>query len=207
MAELSTAARSTTTVRYGLRLRSTGELLRIELSYNGEDSYACGEYSTVLTTDPDCQVFTVASSEALLPVLAQNTPWFNSDLTRPSWGSYKREDLEPVEIATAVVISPVEVTVPPAFRSVEVREVPRQVVRMRLGFVPEGNSYVQIIARLPEGVSRADLPSLVGKHAMFPDMYSTRKIYGVAEVPEEYVDLLEGQDGALLICSEIEMPF
>lgn len=105
------------TVRYGLRLPN-GSLARIDSSHNGEDRFACGEYSYRLT-DSECDPeFLVNSPNDLIETLTVNTRWYNTQSDRPGWGRFSRKDLTPVKVTTTVVSKPLELDIPVIFECI-----------------------------------------------------------------------------------------
>ena len=90
------------TVRYALRLRSTGEILRVETraeTYgDAESPYAQNEYS--LSTDPSEPVFTAGSAEELALLFARDHAGSSREM--PYLSGYKHGDVEPVAIEEVV---------------------------------------------------------------------------------------------------------
>lgn len=187
---------------YGLRIRATGELARIEKSHNG-DADCCGEYSYSLTDCDYSPVFEVDNHSRLNSVLAENTSWYNTDDERPGWGRFKAEDFEPVEIEVQVKMTPIIIKLPLNLdRTVDTRDIPRKTAERYAGHkLPDSRHYVFVLSNLPENVTRQDLEGQVGSNVMFSRYYTQRNLFAVCDLPEEYKDQME-ESGVLLICSE-----
>lgn len=184
------------TTEYGLRLRSTGQLVHIEAQdIGGYDEYAR------LTLDEHDPVFTVPHKEDLVDVLVYNPILENSEHRRPNWGRLNVADLQPVEIKTIVEVTQVDLPLPLMFRPIESRDVPRGVASRYAGVdLPGESRYVLVVTPLPENVTEADVRERIGQAAFFGDPYTKRHIVGVGPVPEEYEPDLDGRPGVALIC-------
>lgn len=88
-----TDQRSETRTTYGFRHEETGALARVEESFNGPDSYACGEKSYSLSRDDRHPAFEVEDPVQAAIILHADIAWYNSDVDSPSWGAFKPTDV------------------------------------------------------------------------------------------------------------------
>ncbi len=90
--------RTETRTTYGYRDASTGALVRVHVSENGPNRYACGEKSYALSHDAREPVFEVEDPLQAAIILHADLQWYNSTEDSPSWGDYKDPDsLVPVQ--------------------------------------------------------------------------------------------------------------
>jgi hypothetical protein len=196
-------------VEYALKIKETGELARIHSQYNGDDRYACGEYSTWLTDSLQDPVFKVNSLESLQMVLVKNTPWYNTDADKPAWGALKPEELVPVKITSGHQIEDLNAKPPLLVEPIEVRDIFRSVAERYVGPMADSAAYVFALVALPEGISLPDLKERIGSAVFLGNNCCWRRLLGAAAVPEEYVPLVVDRKnrpvrGALLICSRFQ---
>lgn len=76
-------------ITYGYRDASTGALVRVEISENGPNRYACGEKSYALSRDVNDPVFEVEDPLQAAIILHADQQWYNSAEDSPSWGDFK----------------------------------------------------------------------------------------------------------------------
>jgi hypothetical protein len=85
MPEPCTETRTT----YGYRDATTGALVRVHVSENGPNRYACGEKSYALSRDAHEPVFEVDDPLQAAIILHADLQWYNSAEDSPSWGDYE----------------------------------------------------------------------------------------------------------------------
>ena len=81
-------------IEYGLRLKKTGELLRLHIEDNG-DAEDCGEF-TYRLCDYCGNRFSVSKPEIAEYVRQFSTPWYNSSEETPEH-SYEPDELENIK--------------------------------------------------------------------------------------------------------------
>lgn len=181
---------------YGIRLRSTGALARIEV---GEYGYA------ELTTCDHCPVWEAERPGDVARTLAENPIPENSSYDHPRWGRLEREDMEPVKVEVRVEATPMPVFEPVRFSTViDSRDIPRGIARKYAGTdLPRSERYVLVLGWVPEGTTRADLArELTGRIVVFGSIYALRRVLAVAEPPPEFEPDFKGKPGVFLICTE-----
>lgn len=156
-----------------------------------------------LSLSPDDAVFEAKSVEDLARVLMENTPGYNTSPECPGWGSIDAGQLRAVRARVTVEAEPVQL--PPMIRgkTLEFREIPRPTAMRYAGMkLPEGGGFYFWLLAV-ETVAEMDVVRAAEGRVAMIDKYSFRRIYRVAEAPEEYVGMLEGRPGALVITSEV----
>lgn len=100
------------TIKYGIRLKKTKELLTLDVSYNGDDAEFCGENTYTLCTYGKFPYLT-DKPEIAEYVRQFSTPWYNSSQETPEHGNIcKANELEIVEVETIVNEKPVKFKIP-----------------------------------------------------------------------------------------------
>ncbi|MGU3404579.1 hypothetical protein [Methylobacterium brachiatum] len=100
MPELRTETRTT----YGFRDAATGALVRVRISENGPNTYACGDRSYALSRDTHGPVFEVEDPLQAAIILHADQQWYNSAEDSPSWGDFETPgDLLPVRFDAVAV--------------------------------------------------------------------------------------------------------
>ncbi len=188
---------------YGLRHARTGELLRLG---NLEHCYGGG---FELSTDERHEPFAVETADELAMALFENTPGYNTSATCPNWGGHAREDLQPVRVTMTTAFEPVALASALTFRTIEVRSIHRLLVRRYAGAdvfegVDEAETFVFWLVELPEGQTLESVAAREGELVFGGDKWTRRKLLRALPVPEDYVDLLNGKPGALLIATGVK---
>lgn len=182
---------------FALKCRSTGELVRVSRS-------SWGDEAPTLSDDEHAPVFKADSEGQLMLLLMENTPSYNASERCPSWGSFRKDDLMPVKVRETIQVDELELKEPPQVRTHSVRDIPYSVARGYAGgnFEADGETRVVFwLVELPEGMNLQDATAWEGLAVLGGDKYSRRKLYKALAVPEDYVDLLEGKNGALFLAS------
>jgi len=104
--------------KFGLRQKSTGELVGYEISSN-EGGEFCGENQYLLQVGSK-QIWLVDDPENAEFVRLNSTPWFNADYDTPT-NDLDPDDLEVVEIDMTVNVQSVEVSIPTPYEFYEER--------------------------------------------------------------------------------------
>lgn len=97
------------TIKYGLRLKDTKQILGLEWESNG-DSEDCSAY-TVRLTEHSEREWMVKDKYTAEYVRNNSTPWYNSDETTPLH-DYKPEQLEVIEVEIISQVKLLHVTIP-----------------------------------------------------------------------------------------------
>lgn len=92
--------------KYGLVNKKNGNVVVLDSKYNGDDRYACGEYTYRLREkEPDLRdmscfknLWLLPSPQAVMTALHQSTEWFNADDPERPNHSLKPEDFEVMEV-------------------------------------------------------------------------------------------------------------
>lgn len=179
---------------FGFADARSGALVR--LAADG-DSYA-------LCADPEAPVFEARTASQLATILFENTPSYNTTAEVPGWGPFARESLRPVRAHVVTCVEPVELPKALKVKTISVREIPRKVAERYAGqWLPsEAKEFMFWLVELPAGETVASVASRAG--TILPvDKYTARRVYAAVDTPEEYVPLLEGRPGALLVASEL----
>lgn len=98
------------TVKYGLRHKKTGELLKVSLTSNGEDYEGVSISHTLSDYGKDWLVDKMFTAEY---VRRNSTEYYNAEYETPKH-SFKMDDLEVVKVGIIVDIVPMEVKFPTA---------------------------------------------------------------------------------------------
>lgn len=190
--------------QYGLQVRQTGELARIQIIWeDGDSPYYREPVAARLSSDPDCSPFLVDDPDDLANVLVRNTPYYSTSQTLPAWGDFTPDELEAVKVVTTVEITSFDLKLPVVIKPIEKRRVPPVLVKRRLGYLPEAEVGWQVIALLPEGMSRQAAEGLTGQRvALIDAIYQKYAVLGFGDVPEEYSLEVKTTEGVLLILAE-----
>jgi hypothetical protein len=92
--------------KYGLVNKKNGNVVVLDSKYNGDDRYACGEYTYRLREeksdlkDMSClnDLWLLSSPQAVMAVLNESTEWFNADTPEKPNHSLKPDDFEILEV-------------------------------------------------------------------------------------------------------------
>lgn len=184
---------------FGLQECATGELVRIQES--GHDNFE-------LSRDTSYPVFQAQSLDQLSDVLREDTPFYNTDPDCPGWGPFSAEQLRPVKLRVTTALEPLQIPLVRRVKSVETRDIAQRVAFNYAGgefeLVTPRKSVVFWLATLAPEQSFDEVKGWEGSHVFGGDRYTRRHVYKVLPVPEEYVPLLKGKPGALLIASELQ---
>jgi hypothetical protein len=99
-----------TTIKYGLRVKKTGEMVRYETYSNGDDYEGVG-VSYMLTAYKSDPIWLVDSAEHAGYVRQFSTERYNAGFESPTH-NFNPEDLEVVKVTMIEDIEPIEVKVP-----------------------------------------------------------------------------------------------
>ena len=75
-------------VKYGVRNKTTNELLRFTVSSNNDDMEFCNSYSAEFSENSDHHVYLVDDRKTAEGALKNDADWYNSSTNYPAW-SYK----------------------------------------------------------------------------------------------------------------------
>lgn len=103
--------------KFGLRQKSTGELVGYEISFNDGDFCCNNQY---LLQAGSKQIWLVDDPEQAEFVRLNSTPWFNAEYDTPT-NDLDPDDLEVVEIDMTVNVQFVEVSIPTPYEFFEDR--------------------------------------------------------------------------------------
>lgn len=192
-------SKSTTSVAdefFGLKIRATGEIVRLE---NEGDRYC-------LSARQELPHFRAQTLMQLERVLLASTPWYNTSEERPGWGNFEATDLIAAKVRLVTIVKDVDmlpVLSVETFYTMDVsavaatRHAGREVIADGMGRL------VSWIVFLPESVTLDEFRILEGQHVYSKSDSSTRrKVYAVSKVPGDFLPELRGRPGALLIASE-----
>ncbi len=196
---------------YAIRHLPTGGLLRLETN-------TFGAFSHKLSTFEAFPVFQAKTAADVLRVLKANTPYYNSSESLPGWGDISRDDMVPVFVTETIEFSPV--TVPEhqeIAKTLEVRRIPLNVAQRYAGAdahrLPTDQPIFFLLALLPQHLSWEQAKAKwTGRSGIAVNDWSSRTVYAVCNIPEDYLDLfkpetpalLDGYAGALLLTSDLE---
>jgi hypothetical protein len=186
---------------YGLRDQKTGALFRVR-------PISCYDEGYELTLDASSPLFESSSSEMLQAVLLENPPSRLGSVVRPNWGGFKRGQMLPVRVSVTVASQFIELPTPLRLATVHTRDVPRKVAEQYAGkaaladLAPETRFVFWLVALEPEQ-SLAQVQAAEGELAYSSNASMRRRIFKALAVPEEYVPLLNGRAGALVIASTL----
>jgi hypothetical protein len=93
----------TTKVQYGLKLKKKDRILGIERTYNGDDRYACGEYTYRLDEWCGDKPWLVDSYDDVVMAKWVSEEWYNSEYESPV-NPYNPLDLEIIKVVTITVV-------------------------------------------------------------------------------------------------------
>lgn len=191
---------------FAFRNEKTGDLVRLAQYEDRGPRYttAC-HYS--LTSDTEFPVFEANSLEALALVLFDDTPCYNTNETLPGWGAVRPDELIPVKVTQTEDSERVSLPQLLKLKTVSVRTIPeilaRKYVGEKLTLMPQKDGLVFWLVQRPEGETLESLQfHSVGTVVYAGDRYTRRHVYACLPVPEEFVNLFQGKEGALLIASE-----
>lgn len=184
---------------FGLRHRDTFELIRINDSAGGYESYC------QLTSSPTFPVLELKSLEEVHQLLMEDTPSYNAvQPTRANWGDFLREELVPVKVRVTRTLEDLEVPDALQVQTLERRDIPRRIAEHYAGQpLATDDDLVQFwLVNLPEGVTLENARQHIGTK-VYPasDIYGGRRLLAVMEPPEEYFPLVEPGRGALFLAS------
>lgn len=184
-------------VTYALRVKRTGELVRILKSSN-EGGDCCGEYRHEWVAGAawaDLPVYEVEKPQTLARALSRDTPWFNADYNSPMHGSVDPQALEIVKRTVTEVLEPLDIEIPPVVRCLDSLAKPMNILRRYAGVseLPELARTLRIF-ELPEGETVESMKRFEGKDVE-STAYSSFRLFAVFSVPEDYQDLLKGKPG------------
>lgn len=91
-------------VQYGLVYKKKDRILGIESKYNGEDRYACGEYTWTLNEWSD-EPWLLEDLNKVLMAKWSSEEWYNSNYEEPV-NPYHPTDLEVIKVVT--ITTPME---------------------------------------------------------------------------------------------------
>jgi len=101
---------------FGLRNIKTEELARLWI-FSNEGKTFCGNYTYELSLRPEDNIY-ITSFENAIATMVEDTPWFNSNENRPTWGRFSMEDYEIVFIEIPdPIINKVDYKIPPLLSS------------------------------------------------------------------------------------------
>lgn len=186
---------------YAFRCKKTGELARLyEQRHDYHDSYF------TLTRDIDEPVFEAPSPDALAQVLFEDTPSYNTRREIPGWGDFRADELEAVQVTLTETCEAVTLPRLLNLKTVTVRDIPYIIARKYAGGefeqLKDKPGLVFWLVELEEDDTLESVRSeWTGKAVFGGDRYTRRHVYACVPVPEDYVDLLKGKAGALLVAS------
>ena len=189
-------------VFFGLKHAGTGELLRLRRIESDPDS----DYDDVyeLCTDREREPFALERAEDFELALLADPGSFGSSEKCPRWGRYSRADLVPVKVTVRTELEPVAFVAPLRFNTVQIRDIPAKVAAgyagaQALGAPQRGARFVFWLVVIPPGETLESIARREGDCVYGHDRWSRRRLHRALPVPDDYVDLMRGQAGALLI--------
>jgi hypothetical protein len=88
-------------IQYGLIYKKKDRMLGIEKAYNGDDRYACGEYTYKLSEWLDEEPWLLDDLNKVLMAKWASEEWYNSSYEEPV-NPYHPTDLEIIKVVTIV---------------------------------------------------------------------------------------------------------
>jgi hypothetical protein len=201
--------RTTTSKGYGLQHKVTGELAcldKYETDGDG-DHYVLSVQKTAFHGGPFPE-FEVDTPEKAALARAINTPFYNSNQTRPSWGDLKMADYRVVELNRVYSVEIASCDIPdtvqfsrPAHKERTTREAAEELLDRAIPAPFNGQSMYRVFVRLPAGET---VESLRAKCELLPVIFGADtehpvRCLGVFPVPPEYTDMLNGEAGVGII--------
>jgi hypothetical protein len=189
-------------VYYGLRLPD-GSLARLNRR-DTSDGYCCGSSAWTLVSaaeEPNGPIFLVDEARILSDALFEDTPWYNSEEVRPSWGRYGLKDLTPVRVV--LTAEEVDIRPPASLPSVvDCRSLSPALVKLYCGVedVPSGRWTGYLMSGPPEAYRH-----LVGKEVAVHSVHRRATVRFVGQVPDSFPlrdrEVME-KVGSLVVCME-----
>lgn len=194
-------------VSYGLREKAGARrMVHLDSQENtGRD--CCGEKRFELDFYEGLPLFRVKTPEKAVYVLAENTPWFNTDARSPNWGSVDVSTLEVVKITETVELETVDIQPPMRlYNAINSYAKPRSIAEKYLGRkLPERDHiWTMRLMHYPEGENFESLKAKCTDKVVLLGKGTAMRVYcwGIFEAPEEYVDLFGGVPGFCMFTSD-----
>jgi hypothetical protein len=176
-----------TIVKYGIFIN--GQIANIK--FDKED------HSFVLVTDPRFPEWLVNDEQVLTDLLFENTPRYDSQFSRPSWGKFKREQLTPVKITKTT--EEINIDLLQNVQPVQCREINYRVAKIYDKDIFKDDNMIYIFCIIKGNIQ--DYLPKIDKTVCFDSIFEKRKILSVCVTPEEYKT--SSDDTCLLICAKV----
>ena len=181
-------------ITYCLRVKSTGELVRVSVRSN-EGGYACCSETHQLVAGKfweSCRVYEQTSPLKLHRIMMRDTPDYNAVYDSPMHGDIEMEDVEIVERRITEQLKVVVFEPPREFRMVSQTRKPAMILRRyaNVDTLEAGVEYLTFLA-VPEGETAESVKRFEGSEVHLSDGVSVLKLWKLAQdLPEEYCDIL-----------------
>lgn len=201
--------RTTTSKGYGLQHKVTGELAcldKFETDGDG-DQYVLSVQKSAFHGGPFPE-FEVDTPEKAALARAINTPFYNSNQMRPSWGDLVMADYQVVELNRVYSVEVAPCDVPdtvrfsrPSFKERTTREAAEKHLGHAIPAPFNGQSMYFVLIKMPAGET---VESLRTKCELLPAVFGSdtehpARCLGVFEVPAQYTAILNGEAGVGVI--------